>query len=415
MAPLRLPHGWTLALAVLAGCAPVIAATAPEPSVSDVHMSLPSHLYVWAASEDAERGSVLGVFDVRPGVADNARLVAMLPAGTPSAGAHHTEHTLGEDGLLFANAFRSGRTFLFDVRDPHAPRLHHAFDGVGPYVHPHSFERLPSGHTLATFQWKTDRTLPGGLVELDREGKPVRSASAAPAGADSSEIVPYSLVALPSLDRVVSTSTHMVDDIGVHVQVWRLSDLALLHTLRVPLAAPRDHDAHAAHDGDRHRLPGEPRVLHDGRTVMFGTFTCGLYHVAGLDSDQPRIVFSRAFPGADCAVPVVIGQYWIQTVPSLNALVALDVSEPAAPVEASRLVLGAEVQPHWLAADASGRLLVTTSASPEDATLRFVRFNPATGALSVHVDLPIIDLRHVQWPDGYTGLTVPHGSVFSRR
>lgn len=404
-----------LLLGLLAACGGLGGPGAPAAPAPAAAPALPSYLHVWAASADSARGAVLATFDVRPGVPEEERLVAMLPAGAPSGGAHHTEHALGADGLLFANAFRSGRTFLFDLREPHVPRLLHAFGGVGPYSHPHSFERLPNGHTLATFQWKLDRSLPGGLVELDRDGRPVRWASAAPASADSAEIVPYSLVALPALDRVVTTSTHMVDDIGVHVQVWRLTDLALLHTLRVPLAtgAGGGHDAHAGHDERRHRLPGEPRVLADGRTVMFGTFTCGLYHLAGLDTDAPRVVFSAAFPGADCAVPVVVGRYWIQTVPALHALVALDVSDPAAPVEVSRVVLGEDAAPHWLAADASGRLLVTTSAHPVDPTLRFVRFDPETGRLSEDVQRPAIDLRRVRWTDGYAGLVVPHGSVFA--
>jgi hypothetical protein len=54
--------------------------------------------------------------------------------------------------VKLANAFGSGRSFLFDVRNPHAPRLLHAFGDVGPYSHAHSYERLPNGHTLTTFQ-----------------------------------------------------------------------------------------------------------------------------------------------------------------------------------------------------------------------------------------------------------------------
>ena len=374
---------------------------------------LPSHLYVWTSSADSARGAILAVFDVRPDTPEDERLVRMLPAGTPSRGAHHTEHALSGEGLLFANAFGSGRSFLFDLRDPREPRLLHAFGEIGPYSHPHSFERLPNGHVLATFQSKVGGRLPGGLVELDREGRPVRWASAGTANADSAEIVPYSLVALPALDRVVSTSTHMTEDIGVHVQVWKRSDLTLLRTLRVP-RAPVVSGEHAGHNAEHHRLPGEPRVLADGRTVMLGTFTCGLYHVTGLEGSNPELAFSHAFPGADCAVPVVIGRYWIQTVPELHALVVLDVSNPAAPVEVSRLVLGEEARPHWLAADVSGRLLVVTSANPQDPTLRFVEFDPPTGALRLDERRPPIDLRRVRWPDGYVGRTVPHGSVFAR-
>jgi hypothetical protein len=224
--------------------------------------------------------------------------------------------------------------------------------------------------------------------------------------------VPYSLVVLPQLDRIVSTSTHMIEDIGVHVQIWRLSDLKLLRTLAIPVAGA--HGDHATHTTEHHKLPGEPRVLADGRTVMFGTFTCGLYHITGLERPDPRVSFSHAFPGADCAVPVVIGRYWIQTVPALHALVALDVSNPARPVEVSRVVFGDDVQPHWLAADASGRRLVTSSSSRKDPTLYIVEFDPNTGALTRRGDAPVLDLRRVQWPDGSESGAVPHGIVFSR-
>lgn len=375
--------------------------------------SAPDYLYVWAAASDTTRGSFLGVVDIRPATPADERLVRIVPADQPSRGAHHIEHELATDVLLFASAFGSGRTFLFDLRVPDAPRVVTSFGDVGPYSHPHSYTRLPNGNAIATFQWKVGGDLPGGLVELDRSGRPVRWASAATTEADSLQIVPYSLVVLPQLDRIVSTSTHMIEDIGVHVQIWQLSDLKLLHTMAVPLAG--EHRGHALHDSEHHKLPGEPRVLADGRTVMFGTFTCGLYRVTGLDGASPQIAFSHAFPGADCAVPVVIGKYWIQTVPALHALVALDVSDPARPVEVSRLVFGAEVKPHWLAADAAGRRLVTTSASPGDPTLRLVDFDPVTGALSRPADALVLDMRGVTWPDGYRGDAIPHGVVFDRR
>ena len=122
-----------------------------------------------------------------------------------------------------------------------------------------------------------------------------------------------------------------------------------------------------------------------------------------------------AFPGRDCAVPVVVGKYWIQTVPDVNALIALDVTDPARPVEVSRLVFGTDVEPHWLGADASGRRLVTTSADKDDPTLRLVDFDPATGVLSARPDSPALSLRGITWPDGRRGDVVPHGVVFSRR
>ena len=46
------------------------------------------------------------------------------------------------------------------------------------------------------------------------------------------DIRPYSLAVVPQLDRVVTTSADMHGmKAGRSVQVWRLSDLALLHTV----------------------------------------------------------------------------------------------------------------------------------------------------------------------------------------
>jgi hypothetical protein len=369
------------------------------------------YLYAWTWAIDTARGSALAVFDLAPGVADSNRLVALVPAGTPSRGAHHIEHQLEPDSLLFASAFGPGRTFIFDLRTPAQPRISASLGDAGPFSHPHSYVRLPNGHRLATFQWKPGRVLPGGLVEIDTGGTVVRWASAAIPSPDSLQIVPYSLAVLPTLDRVVTTSTHMIEDVGIHLQVWRLSDLSLLHTIKVPVAAT-GHE-HAGHDSTHHRLPGEPRVLGDGKTVMVGTFTCGLYHLVGVDTPSPRIEFSSAFPGANCAVPVVIGKYWIQTVPAINALVALDVTDPAKPIEASRLTFPSHVHPHWLGADASGGRLVTSSADDDDPVIRFANFDPTTGALSHNADT--ISLKGLRWPDGSRADAVPHGLVFARR
>lgn len=393
---------WSIALVAIA-CTP--AAERPDSS--------PDYLYVWAWATDTTRGSALVVFDLDQETPAGNRLVRVLPADMPSVGAHHIEHQLAPDSLLFASAFGSGRTFLFDLRAPGDPRIRASVGDAGPFSHPHSYARLPNGNRLATFQWKVGGGLPGGLVELDTAGHAVRWSSAATGAADSLQIVPYSLVLLPQIDRVVSTSTHMIEDIGIHVQIWRLADLTLLHTIAVPLAAA-DHP-HAGHDAEHHKLPGEPRVLADGRTVMFGTFTCGLYHITGLDGQAPQVAFSAAFPGANCAVPVVIGKYWIQTVPAINALVALDVTDPAHPVEVSRLVFGADVTPHWLGADASGRRLVTTSADKDDPTVRLVDFDPTTGVLAARADSLVLSLRGIRWPDGYRGDAIPHGVIFSRR
>ncbi len=309
----------------------------------------PDYLYVWATARDTilsapvdgdttanrnARGVVLLTIDLRGNSPTEGRVIGALLVDSAGRSAHHTEHSLATDGLLFANDFGTGLTHRFDLNVADAPKYQGSFSTAGPFAYPHSFARIPGGNVLATYQWQGYRQPPGGLAELRRDGSVVRWAHAATPGIAAEQLQPYSVEPVIALDRVVTTSTSMVDDAGVHVQIWRLSDLTLLHTIEVPPSP--DHVGHAAvnedsshaHVKEHHRLPGEPRLLADGRTVMLGTFTCGLYVLSDIDGDAPRLEFVHAFPGADCGVPARIGSFWLQTVPALRAIVVLDVSDP---------------------------------------------------------------------------------------
>ena len=95
-----------------------------------------------------------------------------LPVDLQGGAAHHTEHQMTSSGTLFANLFAAGRTYLFDLHNPVAPRIMTSFDNLGPYAHPHSFVRMPNGNVLATFQESGHgNTAPGGLVELSPSGE----------------------------------------------------------------------------------------------------------------------------------------------------------------------------------------------------------------------------------------------------
>src|SRR5215467_4941481 len=170
--------------------------------------------------------------------------------------------------FLMANAFESGRTMVFDLRQPLHPSLVTSFGDLDGYMHPHTYVRLSNGHVLATFQYhggheaKSDG---GGLVEIDEQGHVIRSSSAMDPAAKGELIRPYSLVVVPKLDRVVSTnmSMHFKSDGETRtVQVWRLSDLKLLKTLVLPPGTR----------GSEQNAPGEPRLLDDGKTVLVHTF-----------------------------------------------------------------------------------------------------------------------------------------------
>src|SRR5262249_31149998 len=141
-------------------------------------------------------------------------------------------------------------------------------------------------------------------------------------------IRPYSLAALPALDRVVSTNTsmHDKDGDGRSVQLWRLSDLKLLNTLVLP-SGPRKEQT----------WPGEPFVASDGKTVLIHTFHCGLYALDGVASTQPSARLVKSFDGDICAVPLLIGHYWVQTLFTAHAVATYDVSDLANVREVSRI------------------------------------------------------------------------------
>lgn len=397
----------TLAL-LLAACAPHAPAVPPAQR---------QYLAVWTASADSTQPDFLAILDVTEDSARYGRLVTTLPVSGLGNGPHHTEHEMPADGQLFANGFRSGRSFIFDLRDPTHPRIAGEFGDVDGYMHPHSYLRLPNGNLLATFQMRHDSAgmSPGGLVELTPTGKEIRSSSADAPGTDRALRV-YSAGIVPPLDRIVTTTTDMHDDADVShtLQVWRLSDLKLLHNITLA-DGPVGNEGH---------LTAEPRVLSDGRTVLVSTFNCGLYLVEGLESDAPSARMVASFPkaeGSHCAIPIVAGHYYLVTVPAWHAVVSMDITNPSAPREVSRVTLGPGDIPHWISISPDHRRVVVTGYGDMKNRIAMVRFDPATGALAMDERFrepgatePGFRMDDKTWPHGGTAKGVPHGAVFSR-
>src|SRR4051812_9244818 len=89
----------------------------------------PGYLYVWATAFDTipasrladttvrprRRGVFVATVDLRAGSRTRGRVIGtLLVADTAGRVAHHTEHALADDGLLFANDFGAGRTYRLD-------------------------------------------------------------------------------------------------------------------------------------------------------------------------------------------------------------------------------------------------------------------------------------------------------------
>lgn len=392
-----------LLLLVAGGCVPVT--TPEEPGGS-------THLYVWAWDIDHDAGSFLAVVDVDRGSPTYGQVVRTVP--TSATDAHHTEYEM-TGSELFANSFETGQSFVFDLGDPLNPTVAGSFGDAGPYSHPHSFARTPTGTVLATYQsLAADHGATGGLAELDDRGRMIRATSAA--DPVDPEIRPYSLSVVPGLDRVVTTSADMHGmAVGKSVQVWRLSDLTLLHTVLLP-PGPR---------GDEHLHPGEVRLLGDGESVMVGTFRCGMYVLSELDGN-PTARLVRSFPWSpvpgedtDCNVPVRFGRFWAQPVGTTGSVVVMDVSTPGDPVIVDELHFGVDARPHWLALEPGGRRMVMTGGGTLAGGVYLIDVDPETGKLRIADDLPVtgsgipgLRFDRDQWPHGRTGPAYAHGAVF---
>lgn len=394
------------------------------------------YLFVWAGDSAGKASDFLAVIDASPSSSAYGSVVASVPTGMAGTHPHHTEAQLAANKHLLANGFHAGRTWLYDLSVPRKPKILAAFGDRAGFSHPHTYVRLPNGNVLATFQYKAgaaadsaamtpthqhDSTrvaiehTTGGLVEMDERGTVISSASATDTAIADRYIYPYAVLPIPSVDRAVSTTTDMDEKdtkaTSQWVQLWRLSDLTLLRSTALQ-PGPR---------GDENQYTGEPRLLPDGKSVYIHTFNCGLYLVRGVDGIAPSAKFVKAFTGKNCGVPLLVGQYWLQTVPETHTLVALDISDPEHPRDVSTLKLPDDENPHWVAIDNAGRRIVLNSSGGPGNRIFIINFDSTTGRLTLDdrfrdagSSRPGVSLNQRTWPHGFTGTAIPHGTVFSR-
>ena len=375
------------------------------------------YLFAWAGDEDRDDSDFLAVIDLARDGDRYGTIVATTPIREKGIWPHHTEHELGPSRTLFANGFSGNRTVLFDLHDPLRPRVIERFRGAGELSFLHSFTRLPNGHVLATYQSHGPANMsPGGIAELDATGHVLRTRSAADSSADQTALRPYSLAVVPALDRVVVALNYMViptwhalrssiahDHSGNQVQVYRLSDLALLTTIRLS-----DNDG-----------PNEPRVLGDGRTVLVATSACRLFQVTGLETTEPKLHVVHEGPPRGCAMPVVMGNYWVQAHAADHRVYALDIRDLANVRQVSSVSFDERQRPHWLATDGSRVVVVNEPSAIAERRIWMLNLNARNGQLTLDsafrdagATRPGIAFDRPNWPHGPTRNAVPHGTVF---
>lgn len=388
---------------LLASCQP------PHPSPS-------RYLYVWAGTGHALHGrgaNFLAILDVNPESRTYGAVIGTVPADSGIM-PHHAEFELPRDRPLFVNDFATGTNLLIDHSDPLKPRVAARLAEVPRYRQAHSFARLHDSLVLATLQFG-DSSLPGNpgaLVEFDASGKLVRTGPARDSSMPGAPIRPYGLTLLPAIDRAFTTSSPMDSERTADVvQVWRLSDLALLKTVAVPGVA-----------GDSvERNPFEARTIADGRTVLLNTYECGFYRVTKLDGD-PEIepIHALRQPAmSGCGVPVLSGSYWIMPVAYGHRILALDIQDPGKPRLVSELLTDSTFHPHWLSKDPQSDRIVVTGQGDGSPVVMMLRLDAATGTLTWDdrfrgpgASSSGVSFARASWPNGIAGHAMPHAALF---
>jgi hypothetical protein len=373
------------------------------------------YLYVWAGTgNDSTKGlDMMTVLDANPSSATYGTVLSALTVDSSGRMPHHTEFVLPAKGPLFANDYSGDKSFLVDFSTPASPRLSARLASVPGGRRLHSFERLPNGHVLATVQFGDSSVAgrPGGLAEFDAEGRLVRNGWSRDSAFRGAKIRTYALAVVRGVDRVVTTSAPMDTEKTAHVvQVWRLSDLALLKTLAVPEVA-----------GDSaHKYPFEVRALDDG-TVLLNTYYCGFYRISGLGAD-PTIERVMTLPlpaNIGCSVPVIAGRFMVMPIAYAHRFATIDISNPAQPKEVASFPTDSTFFPHWASADPGSDRLVFTDQGDGAPMVKVAHFDRTTGRLSwdekfrdAGASAPGVSYHRARWPNGVLGMAMPHGAVF---
>lgn len=397
------------------------------------------YLYIWMGDKDEKDDDFIAVVDVLEGSPTYGKFLSSQPVGLKGSMPHHLEYELPAPGqLLFGNAYHLEKLIMVDFSDPIHPRVAKILDPIPPLHYPHDITRLPNGHVLVGYL-RSDGPSPtpgdsdnpgnhGGIAELDAQGNLVRTASAAVPGYKL-PIRMYALTPMPQIDRLVTTSAVMIENNSADVvQVWRLSDLKLLNTLEAPVALLPNGKPLVTHFRKTDQptgkwMPFEPRVMRDG-SVLLNAYGCGFYRLTNIDSAQPKLdnVYTIEVPPSSnsgaCAVPYIVNHFWLMSVGSMHAVISLDISDPAHPVEVSRLIAPGDFHSHWLAKDPKSNRLILGQEVDYENRMLMLRVDPATGKIwwdeSFRSEDGSLGLSFVRnsWPHGNTGEATGHAALF---
>ena len=400
------------------------------------------YLFVFAGDQDVEDPDFLAMMNVDPTSKTRGEPISSVSICHKDSMPHHTEYVAPPPGEpIFMNAHHHELSLVVDIQSPKALVIEKTFKPPASLRFPHDYKRTPEGTRLVGFL-RSEGPSPdpsedlnpgghGGIAEYTVDGEFIRSVSAAVPGLKKA-VRPYAFALLPEQDRFLVTSAPMHENSWADVvQIYRYSDFTLLHTLELPVGRLANGEAQ---DGSQ-RAGFGPRVLDDG-SVFLNSYGCAFYHVTGIDTDAPNVstvhtLKTKAAKTDDyirgaCGIPVRMGDYWVQPVGHLHAVVVLDISNPTEPKEVFRLKTPRTFNPHWLGKDPLGNRLVLGSELGSEQGFFMLHFDEETGALAFDKAFQgkqkglILSRKHngyvsfdrAAWPHGETGMAFGHAAVF---
>lgn len=435
--------GWRLgllaALAVAAGCQRGGPEGAPfEP-----------YLVVWAGDADRKDSDFLAVVGANPRSRSYGTVLATVPVRSRGNEPQDLNETFRYDGRVFASATLSNRVFTFDLRDPEAPKLVATTDLTGRrYWAPRAIVSLPNGRVAVACPDRARHVgfareltgAPGGLVELDANGRLVREVSAGSEESRGYVVAPAGATIARGANVLVTTNqghgfgaTARGEIVpGITVQTWKVPQLSLRRTVLLD-AGPR---------GEENLGPGVPRGMRKRPFVYVNTYQGGALYVSdsiGMVEPAFRLAFdfgAESYPGGAAVTPD--DRFYVTALAGRHQVVALDLSDPFAPRRASTVRLdrdpggdgGGRSRPGGPSALAmssdGGRIAVAdyTIDVPAlrrdgDRRLYMLRLDGETGELRVDTafrdeltDEVGVDFNRTKWPHGTTGAARPRGLLF---
>ncbi len=153
-----------------------------------------------------------------------------------------------------------------------------------------------------------------------------------------------------------------------------------------------------------------------------------MYFLTAIDTDAPEVHFMGSLPRdvdgvlglAECSLPVLYRNFWVQTSDPLHSIVVFDITDPRRPIAVDQLEFEEGTMPHWLSLERGTNRIVMTGGGDELAGMVvLLEIDRETGALSIveefgGADAIGVSLNGPSFPHGETGPAIPHGAVFSR-